>query len=135
VSGLVATVFAPFRDRFAPTAMRWSADAVARTAADWLLAETADGALVGAVHHLVDPEGYTFDAMSVHPLRRRAGVGRALYAALESGARQAKAHQVIIAIRDELAANASFVSALGFARDRPHGTAHHVWIKPLEATP
>ncbi|WP_128644777.1 GNAT family N-acetyltransferase [Rhodococcus sp. BS-15] len=132
VAELVRLVFEPFRAQFEPTAMRWTAEAIADRPDDWLVLRR-DGLIVGAVRHGVDNEGYTFDSLSVDPAVRRQGIGRSLVAAVRVRAMEAGAHQLIVAVRHALSGNVAFVGACGFVRSRNFSADHDVYVAPLSA--
>lgn len=130
IASLVSEVYQPFASDFAPTALRWTADKVADDHVDWLVA-ASDGQIVGAVHHLGDPEGYTLDALAVHAERRRERIGSALVAEVERRAGETGAAQMIIALRRSLGGNAAFFGAHGYRVVRPFGAEHDVYTKRL----
>ncbi|MEV5499531.1 GNAT family N-acetyltransferase [Nonomuraea fuscirosea] len=130
VSGLVQQVYQPFSADFPPTALKWTSAAVRALPASWLLAHD-ENKLVGVVRQGPDPEGHTLDSLAVATEWRRRGIGTALVAAVEELAVAACARQMIIALRDVLAANTAFFTALDYRMARPLPPHHHIFTKEI----
>ncbi|AZM53084.1 hypothetical protein DMA15_11155 [Streptomyces sp. WAC 01529] len=132
VARLIHDVYRPFAATFRPTALRWSAETVRACSDTWLIAR-AGNEWVGVVHQTPDPEGHTLDALAVTPHCRRKGVGTQLVAAVEDRALSLGTRRMVIALRDGLAANIAFFTALGYRPTRPFPPSHHLYVKEIGA--
>lgn len=134
IASVIQDVYEAFAAEFTPTALTWDATMIADTHTDWLLAKQ-EGHVIGVVHHLTDPEGYTLDALAVLAPHRRSGVGSHLVTEVEQCAARTEATQMIIALRTSLVDTVGFFRARGYRPVRQHTSEHNVFTKPLRSTP
>jgi GNAT superfamily N-acetyltransferase len=130
IAGLIRDVYLPFARDFQPTALRWTARLLAEQAGSWRLARSA-GTLIGVVRLDIEDVGYTFDTLAVAVPWRRRGVGTRLAAVAREWALDAGAERLVVILRDSLAANVAFFTALGYTRGERYSPHHHIFTKEI----
>lgn len=130
-------VAALIRDAFAgiapllnpqPSALRETAESVARTITAGGGAVVEDGGIVGAVLWEPREGGLYFGRLSVAESYRRQGVAQALVAAAEAQARALGYPRLLAAVRLALAGNRALFAACGFTETTLH--AHEGFDAP-----
>jgi GNAT superfamily N-acetyltransferase len=130
VAALIRGAFAAYDPPLAPppSALRETAESVARAFAYGGRAAVAAGAIIGVL--LWEPRecGLYVGRLSVAPAWRRKGVARALLAAAEAHARRAGHSRLHAGVRLALTGNRALFASLGFVETRQQ--AHDGYVAP-----
>ena len=127
---LIRQEFSVFLPQFRPTALSWEVNRIKETKNNWFICRRKND-LIGAVHHDIDPLGYTFDTLVVASSWRRNGVGSLLVSHIEDKAISVGSSGVAIVIRRSIRENQRFIESNGYRIFGKFSKNHDLYYKEI----